>query len=525
MNILNNKELIESIIKDPVVRCGVTKQSHEYFFPVYFGTYLMFPSAAFHTEMMKITENEKEQLSVVVAFRGSAKSTIFSLSYPIWAVLGQQQKKFVLIISQTQVQARQILANIKEELTNNVLLKNDLGPFEEPDDEWRATSIVLPQYGARIMVASSEQSIRGLRHKSHRPDLIILDDIEDIASAKTKEGREKTFRWLASEVLPAGDINTKVIVIGNLVHEDSVIMRLKQKIKEKEIRGGFYMYPIMDEQGVSLWPEKFPTPESLKNEERKVLNPQAWSREYLLKIIPEEGQIVYPEWFQYYDELPTKKQAAYRCTYSAVDLAISQKDTADYTTVVSALVFGRANKLRIYILPNPIRRKLSFPEQVEMLKQHTATNLTGSADKLFVESVAYQDALPQMLKTQGIHAIGVKPQNDKRTRLSLTTHYIQSGKVKFPRKGCEQLIQEMVGFGIENHDDLADAFSLLILQIAERHLGESPWMMMLLGGPDYGSRDILYYSDYIDVETKEIARTGGSGDPEFSLSRKAPRCF
>ncbi len=501
MNILNNKELIETIIKDREVRRALTKESHEYFFPVYFGEYIKYPSAPLHTEMIKITENTDEQLSVVVAFRGSAKSTIFSLSYPIWAILGKQQKKFVLIVSQTQVQARQLLTNIKEELTNNHLLKSDLGPFEEPDDEWRAASIVLPQYGARIMVASSEQSIRGIRHKSYRPDLIILDDIEDIASSKTKEGRDKTFRWLASEVLPAGDVTTKVILIGNLVHEDSVIMRLRQKIKLKEIKGSFSMYPIMDEQGVSLWPGKFPTPESLKNEETKVLNPQAWFREYLLKIIPEEGQVVFPEWFQYYDTLPTKHQRAYRCTYSAVDLAISQKDSADYTTVVTAYVYGRADKIRIYILPNPINKKLSFPAQVEMLKGHAAIALPNSSDKLFVESVAYQDALPQMLKTQGVHAIGVKPQNDKRTRLALTTSYIQSGRVKFPQKGCEDLIQQLVGFGIENHDDLADAFSLLILQIAERHLNESTWMICFLGGSSYDKNGTIYYDDYIDVET------------------------
>lgn len=499
MNILNNKDLIETIIKDRQVRRALTRESHEYFLPVYLGEYIKYPSASFHTEMIKLTENTDEQLSVVVAFRGSAKSTIFSLSYPIWAILGKQQKKFVLILSQTQAQARQILTNIKEELTNNQLLKSDLGPFEEPDDEWRASSIVIPQYGARIMVASSEQSIRGLRHKSFRPDLIICDDIEDIASAKTREGRDKTFRWLASEVLPAGDTTTKVIIIGNLVHEDSVVMKLKQKIEEKEITGSFSMYPIVDNNGVSLWPGKFPDAESLKQEEKRVLNPQAWFREYLLRIIPEEGQVVYPEWIQYYDELPPLTHRAYRCTSSAVDLAISKKDSADYTAIVSAIVFGRAEKLRIYIIPHPINKKLSFPEQVELLKSHSEISLSNSEDNLFVESVAYQDALPQMLETYGIKATSVRPHGDKRTRLSVTTPLIQSGKVKFPRHGAEDLIRQLVGFGVENHDDLADAFSLLISQIAEKHANEPTWIMTTF---EFGVDGIntIYYADYVDVE-------------------------
>lgn len=499
MNIIDNKKLIETIIKDREVRRTLTKESHEYFLPVYLGEYIKYPSAPFHLDMIKMTENTDERLSVVTAFRGSAKSTIFSLSYPIWAILGKQQKKFVLILSQTHIQARQILRNIKEELSNNALLKSDLGPFEEPKDEWHSSSIVIPKYDARIMVASTEQSIRGLRHKSYRPDLIICDDIEDLASSKTKESREKTFRWLASEVLPAGDLNTKVIVIGNLVHEDSVMMRLRKKIKENEIKGSFSAYPIMNEKGVSLWHGKFPDAQALKNEESKVLNPQAWFREYLLKIIPEEGQVVYPEWIQYYDELPSKEHKAYRATYSAVDLAISQKDTADYTTIVSALVFGRNEKLRIYILPNPINKKMSFPEQVDVIKNHKKMCLFGSQDKIFVESVAYQDAIPQMLETYGIKAIGIKPQSDKRTRLSIITPLLRSGKIKFPRYGCEDLIRQMTGFGVENHDDLADAISLLITQIADLHSNEPTWLVCFLGCDD--DRDsTVYYSDYVDVE-------------------------
>lgn len=56
---------------------------------------------------------------------------------------------------------------------------------------------------------------------------------------------------------------------------------------------------------------------------------------------------------------------------------------------------------------------------------------------------------------------------DKRERLNLTTHLIKSGKILFPKKGCEQLITQLIGFGYEKHDDLADAFAILILKIQE----------------------------------------------------------
>ena len=90
------------------------------------------------------------------------------------------------------------MANIKSVMQDVDLLKSDIGPFEETSEEWSAMSIVLKQYGARLMVASIDQSVRGLLFKQYRPDLIILDDTEDIASVKTQEARNKLYEWFIS---------------------------------------------------------------------------------------------------------------------------------------------------------------------------------------------------------------------------------------------------------------------------------------------------------------------------------------
>src|SRR5581483_11119142 len=121
-------DLQAQLFTNKAVRSKVTTQSHQWFFSTYFASYITHESADFHREMFAITEDESQPLSVIVAFRGSGKSTIMTLSYPIWAVLGKQQKKFVLIASQTQYQARVHLTNIKRELESNDLLSNDLGP-------------------------------------------------------------------------------------------------------------------------------------------------------------------------------------------------------------------------------------------------------------------------------------------------------------------------------------------------------------------------------------------------------------
>ena len=47
----------------------------------------------------------------------------------------------------------------------------------------------------------------------------------------------------------------------------------------------------------------------------------------------------------------------------------------------------------------------------------------------------------------------------------MAARYIKTGVVKFPRKGAEQLIAQLLGFGIEKHDDAVDALVYLILGV------------------------------------------------------------
>jgi hypothetical protein len=77
---------------------------------------------------------------------------------------------------------------------------------------------------------------------------------------------------------------------------------------------------------------------------------------------------------------------------------------------------------------------------------------------------------------------------DKRTRLALTTHLIRNGNILFPRQGCEQLIEQMVGLGIEKHDDLADAFSILINQIMKENK-QRPGVFFLSASDLFGGLD------------------------------------
>ena len=123
-----DRESLEEIMNNRAVRRQVVYHSHFMFFNIFFPHYVKYPLAEFHKDIFRITEDQSNKLACIVAFRGSAKSTLVTFSYTLWSILGVQQKKFVLIICQTQAQARQQMTNIKFELESNPLLKSDMGP-------------------------------------------------------------------------------------------------------------------------------------------------------------------------------------------------------------------------------------------------------------------------------------------------------------------------------------------------------------------------------------------------------------
>lgn len=463
MNNFDEATILEQVLKDQSLRRKIAMESHYWFFHIYFGQYVKYQTADLHRDIFAITEDEEIEQAVIVSFRGSAKSTICATSYPIWAILGKPKKKYILLISRTKEQSRLILSNIKEELENNELLINDFGNLFMDSGEWRSESIVIPDFKARITSLSVGASIRGTRHRENRPDLIICDDIEDIDSVKTQESRDQTFRWFTQTIVPLGQVDTKIILIGNLLHNDSLMMRLKEKIlKQENKRLVFKEFPLVDEEGKCLWIGRYPDLDSINREKNKIGNLVAWQREYLLKLIPDEDQVVFFEWLQFYKKLPPTNLSSFKYVAIAVDPAISEKTSADYTAIICAYVFGYGKDLKVYILPNPINKRMPFPTTIIEIKATLDHfRYLGFATQTFVESVAFQKSISQQLFTEGYKTNEVSVKGDKRIRLSLTTPAIQNGQILFPENNVDALINQLVGFGAEKHDDLADAFSLL----------------------------------------------------------------
>ena len=425
--------------------------------------------------MDKMSDQQLRRL-LVIGFRGSAKSTIGSLALPLYAALEfPDLYSFIIPVSDTALQAGINIANIKNELENNELIKHDYGtikskktpshspeePTLESDEEWQAKNMLLNN-GVRILARSRGQKVRGLRHRQFRPRLVVVDDPEDLAWVRTKENRDLTEKWLRGEVIPAMDESVgKLVLIGNYLHDDALMARAK---KWKTFN--LMELPLIDPKtGYCSWPAKYPTVEALKTV-RADIGETSWQREMLLKVVPEEGAPIRPEDIHYYEKLPA---SAYMrgIRGHGVDLAISTKASADYTTDVAGDVYWENNKPFIYILPNPLNGHLEF---IEIMDHMVKVQKSGGSHKFFVEDVAFQKAAIQEMERRFINVHPIHPTVDKLARFRVVAGYIKKGMVLFPYQGCEELINQMINFGVESHDDLLDGITNLLLGLMETGL-------------------------------------------------------
>jgi len=355
------------------------------------------------------------------------------------------------------------------ELETNAMLKKDFGPFCG-DDKWGASSIVIPRYKTRIMCVSRGESLRGVIHESHRPDLVICDDIEDLDSVQTVEARNKTYDWFNRDIIPIGssNSNTKFIIISNLLHEDCLVRRLRDEIIQDGRTGLYKEYPLLDKNNNCLWPAMFPTSESIEVK-RKFVGERVWEQEYLLHILDINSQIFRAEDFRYYDKLPLcDREIRFELNAVSIDPAFSEKESADCTAMVIGKVYIRNGKREIYILPFPVNEKMDPMKIIDRAKI-LAASLGDKYETLFyVENTAAQIILSKSLIKEGLRADEFKTGGmSKYERMLMASSWIKEGRVLFPKTGCKQLIKQVIYLG-KGHDDLADALSCLVLKTSEK---------------------------------------------------------
>lgn len=291
---------------------------------------------------------------------------------------------------------------------------------------------------------------------------IIDDPVKNSEQANSVTYREKAKDWYRSTAYTRLTPDGAIILIQTRWHEDDLGGWL---INESSDEWDVLTLPAIDEEGHALWPDHFGLDKL--NAIKREMGDYWFSAMYQQNPMPAEGGILKRSWLQYYE--PGTVYMDNHVKYTGWDLAISLKETADYT--VSCTVSVDPNSLDVYVL-DWTRDHISFPDQVnQVITQYDRHRPMV----IGIETNAYQAALPQAVMRQRMLPIKNMPSfKDKVTKITSSYTMFEQGKVFLPKNHplLGEFENEYTRFPQGKHDDILDATSMAI-ELAK--IGNNPY--------------------------------------------------
>lgn len=279
--------------------------------------------------------------------------------------------------------------------------------------------------------------------------IVVLDDLHDDKNSQTPLQRDRVWSWVMQTVINTTTEHTKVIAIGTRWQRDDTLGRLKVNpewhIDEMK---------AIDDQGRSYWPSRWPLWRLLQR--KREIGSAYFRAQYDNDPTGLAGLVFDTAWFQF---LPLTLPA-FTWVGLGVDLAISEKQTADYTAVCTAAL--DANN-RLYLL-DMRRGQWTMNQTLEQLKAAAARTQAqyGRLDLIAIENVQFQAAVTQeMLRTTKLPARGVFPDKDKVARARAWGVRAEQAQVFVDREApwWPAFADEAADFPTGDHDDQVDAVS------------------------------------------------------------------
>lgn len=278
MKTLTKKE-INQISEHKKIRLWIVTNSFYLFFIIYFTEHIKYSLADFHKEMVELAEDDNIDLLNIISFRWSWKSTILNTAFVIWSILCKPNKKFILLLWKTQNQSKIFLENIKIELETNELLIKDFWLFKH-DLSIKKTDIRFNKLNTTIIIWSTKTSLRWMKKWNKRPDLIVCDDLEDTESVWNILNRNRTYNWFKQEVIPLVWEWSKIIILWNYLHKDSLLNIINNEIEDNILKWVSKKYPIVKDNNI-LWKEKYNS-DDIESLKQSIWDTATWRSEFLL---------------------------------------------------------------------------------------------------------------------------------------------------------------------------------------------------------------------------------------------------
>jgi predicted phage terminase large subunit-like protein len=192
-------------------------------------------------------------------------------------------------------------------------------------------------------------------------------------------------------------------------------------------------------------------PRSVLEQIRHQSGSDVFAAQYQQSLVPREGAMIKRTWPRRYAQLPERNASA--IVIQSWDPATKDSDTADYSVCTTWVYQDKR-----YYLVDVFRDRVDYP----MLKARAISLARDHEPKfILIEDAGVGTALAKELQEAGLPAIPVKPEGNKRTRMSVQSAKFESGQVFLPTEASwlDQLEMELFSFPGGRFDDQIDSTS------------------------------------------------------------------
>lgn len=459
------------------------------------------PTPPFHYKVAKLLINHSVRRGLIVAPRGTAKSTLAVRAVIHHYIYENSDLDSVIVVqSKTLREAKKRLWTIKNIIQYNKVYRDLYGKHGEKDldengnllvDTWQKDYVKFRfrrpngKYNwVTIAACGMEQQVRGILEDDTRVTLYYLDDPEDENNTATEEIMDGNYDRLLAGIATLDRRIGYVRIVGTPIVQGCMVDRIMTNPTGWEVQWYSARCDADGNPGL-LWEEMYSHKDL--DEIRADLESKGKIRNYYadyectVKGITEG--FFKEEYLQYWNgKLEFKDDDAYlKITHRGskldellelsipeirpvnlflgVDAASSISDRADFTVIMPIALDDFRN---IYVLPY-FRKRVPSTIVVDTLIEYAKL---FKPKRVHVESNQYQTLLreivQQRLKEDNIYISGLETKylaiGEKEERLEILHPFFANKKVYF-HPDTYEFVKELIMFGSKRgHDDTLDAF-------------------------------------------------------------------
>lgn len=448
-------------------------------------------------EDSKAVDREKGSRNVVAAPRGHAKSTNFTFKDDLHAIL-YGYKHYIMILSDSSEQAEGFLEDIKTEIEDNGNIIMDFGELKG-DKVWR-TGVMLTKNDIKVEAIGSGKKIRGRKHRNWRPDLIVLDDIENDENVNTPEQRRKLKSWFDKAVSKAGDTYTDIMYIGTILHYDSLLSKVLKNAKYDRAQ---YRAVISFATNAKLWDEWEAIYTNLFNDNHRedalafykshedemlagteVLWEEKLSYYDLMEMRVSEGVASFnsemqndpidpenatlnPEWFDYYDPDQMDWKDPRYIFVGANDPSLGKNKKSDTSSIINLALDTHTGYMYVADASIEKRKPDVIIDDVIEMSRRLKRDYNKGFFKFGVETVQFQYFFKEVMAQKSAESGEYLPIEEiqssanKMLRIESLQPVIKNKYLKFNREH-KTLLKQMEEFPMGRNDDGPDGLQMAV---------------------------------------------------------------